>query len=155
MADPSPRLAVGLRDLIGRGTLTTVSTFASAGVGALLGVATCAAVRRVAPQSSTRLLALTLVPVALVYPAARRSTSGAGAATMREAAGVAAMALTAVAATRTERPGPVAAIGWLAHAGFDLWHDAGHGSLIPGWYPAFCAGYDVAVAADLVLRPQR
>lgn len=131
-----------------------MNTVASAGVGAVLGVATCAAVRRVAPQASTRVLAVALVPVALVYPAARRSTAGAGRETLHEVAGVATMALTAAAATRTERPALVAGAGWLAHAGFDLWHDAGHGSRIPRWYPAFCAGYDVAVAADLVLRPQ-
>lgn len=120
--------------------------------GAVLGKASAVAVRRLAPSASTRLLALSLMPVALVYPAARRSVSGSGAAVLREAGGVAAMAAVVAASRHTTRPAQVTAAGWLAHAAFDAWHDAGHGSRIPGWYPALCAGYDAGVAADLVTQ---
>lgn len=123
---------------------------AGATVGLALGKASAVAARRVAPGASTRLLAIALVPVALVYPVVRRSP-GDRAATLREAAGVGAMALAAAAAARSTRPELVTAAGWLAHAGFDAVHDAGPGSLLPGWYPAFCAGYDAGVAWDLVL----
>lgn len=123
-----------------------------AAVGAALGKASAAGLRRVAPDSSTRLLALALVPVALVYPAARRTASGSGAALLREAGGVLAMATVVAAARRTTKPEVVTAAGWLAHAGFDAVHDAGEGSRLPGWYPAFCAGYDAAVAADLLVH---
>jgi hypothetical protein len=42
----------------------------------------------------------------------------------------------------------------VAHAGFDaaFSHDA-TASRIPSWYPAACAGYDVAFAALLIGRP--
>jgi hypothetical protein len=67
----------------------------------------------------------------------------------REVLGVAAMA--AVAATaRGPRVRAVAVAGWLAHAGFDLAHDRGDGSLLPDWYPAACAGYDAAYAVVLL-----
>ncbi len=119
-------------------------------IGVGLGKASAVAVRRVAPSSSTRLLALTLVPVAVIYPAARKSVRGSGAAVARETAGVAAMAAVAAAAARTTRPEVVTAAGWIAHAGFDAVHGTDDSSRIPGWYPAFCAGYDFAVAADLL-----
>ncbi|MDO7867196.1 hypothetical protein [Nocardioides jiangxiensis] len=121
-------------------------------VGGALGKASAVAVRRIAPGSSTRLLTLALVPVALVYPVARRSATGSGGAVVREAGGVLAMAAVVAAARRTTRPELVTAAGWLAHAGFDAVHDPGHGSRLPDWYPAFCAGYDAGVAADLLRR---
>ncbi|HSX67431.1 hypothetical protein [Nocardioides sp.] len=120
-------------------------------VGAGLGKASALGVRRVAPGSSTRLLALSLVPVALVYPAARRSSARSCRAALQEAGGVLAMAAVVAAARRTTRPEVVTAAGWLAHAAFDVVHDAGDGSRLPGWYPAFCAGYDAGVAADLLM----
>ena len=117
-----------------------------------MGKASAVAVRRVAPDASTRLLALTLVPVALVYPAARRSAAGAGGAVLREAGGVLVMGAVVAASRRTTRPDLVTAAGWLAHAAFDAAHDPGEGSRLPAWYPAFCAGYDGGVAADLLRR---
>lgn len=119
-------------------------------VGAGLGKVSALGLRRVAPGSSTRLLALGLVPVALVYPAARRASARSSTAALREAGGVLAMAAVVAAARRTTRPEVVTATGWLAHAAFDVVHDAGEGSRLPGWYPAFCAGYDAGVAADLL-----
>lgn len=95
-----------------------------------------------------RLSALTLVPVALVYPLARRSVDD-RAAVAREVLGVVAMAAVASAA-RGPRVRRVAVAGWVAHAGFDLAHDRGEGSLLPDWYPAACAGYDAAYAAVLL-----
>jgi hypothetical protein len=53
-------------------------------------------------------------------------------------------------AARGPRVRRAAAAGWLAHAGFDLLHDRGSGSLLPDWYPAACAGYDAAYAAAVL-----
>lgn len=128
----------------------TPTDLAGLAVGAALGKASAAGVRRLVPSSSTQLLALTLVPVALIYPAARKSVRGSGAAVLREVTGVAAMTAVAAASRQTTRPEVVTAAGWLAHAGFDALHGTDHSSRIPGWYPALCAGYDVAVAADLL-----
>ena len=46
----------------------------------------------------------------------------------------------------------VIAAGWVAHAAFDHVHHAGPGGRLPKWYPALCAGYDIAFAA-MLLRP--
>jgi hypothetical protein len=94
--------------------------------------------------------ALALVPVALIYPLARNSLDDRHA-VIREVLGVAGMAAVAAAA-RGHRVRRVAAAGWLAHAGFDLLHDRGDGSLLPDWYPAACAGYDAAWASVMVSR---
>ncbi len=104
--------------------------------------------RRALGPRFERASALTLVPVALVYPLARRSVDD-RAAVAREALGVAAMAAVATAA-RGPRVRRVAVAGWLAHAGFDLVHDRGEGSRLPDWYPAACAGYDAAYAAVIL-----
>lgn len=63
------------------------------------------------------------------------------------------MALLATRALRRDRARQVAAWGWLAHAAFDLVHEPGDGSLLPDWYPAVCAGFDVGVAWDLLAHP--
>jgi hypothetical protein len=121
-------------------------------VAGLAGVVAGALVARLSRRALgprfDRASALTLVPVALIYPLARRSLEDRPAVT-RELLGVAAMTGVAVAA-RGPRVGRLAAAGWLAHAGFDLLHDRGDGSRLPDWYPAACAGYDAAYAAVLV-----
>jgi hypothetical protein len=42
------------------------------------------------------------------------------------------------------------AAGWASHAVFDALHHRNSGSNLPDWYPAVCAGFDAAVAAQLV-----
>ena len=116
--------------------------------GAAGGVVVARWSRRVLGPRFERASALTLVPVALVYPLARRSSEDRPA-VAREVLGVAAMAAVASAA-RGPRVRRVAVLGWLAHAGFDLVHDRGDDSRLPDWYPAACAGYDAAYAAVLL-----
>jgi hypothetical protein len=116
--------------------------------GAALGAVAARLSRRSLGPRFDRVSALSLVPVALIYPLARRSFEDRPAVN-REVLGVAAMAGVAVAA-RGPRVRRIAALGWLAHAGFDLVHDRGDGSRLPDWYPAACAGYDAAYAAVLL-----
>jgi hypothetical protein len=44
----------------------------------------------------------------------------------------------------------ILAAGWLAHAVFDAVHHRNDTSHLPGWYPAFCAGFDTVVAGQLI-----
>ena len=95
-----------------------------------------------------------LVIAAAIYPAARSGWKPGGA-VYRELGGLAAFgALSVAGARRTSAAGSLLlAGGWLAHAVFDVQHDSGPDSRIPSWYPAFCAGYDVGMAAALIARP--
>lgn len=120
------------------------------GVGG--GRLTAITMRAVMPASRSRVLAFSLVPVALVYPLARTAVRDKQA-VLREIGGVAAMAAATALAARSDRATRVTAWGWLAHAAFDLVHDPGRDSRLPGWYPALCAGFDAGVAWDLLARP--
>lgn len=121
--------------------------------GAASGLAVENLTRRLFPNARTELGAVGLLTAAVIYPAARGG-SRVSLAAAREVAGVA--AATAVVAQARGRGGRTAramiAAGWAAHAVFDAQHDAGPGSRLPRWYPALCAGYDLAFAAAL-LRP--
>jgi uncharacterized membrane protein YfcA len=121
-----------------------------AGVGG--GRLTAIALRAVVPASRSRVLSASLVPVALVYPLARTAVDDRRA-VLREVGGVAVMAAATALAARSDRSTRVTASGWLAHAAFDLVHDPGRDSRLPGWYPALCAGFDAGVAWDLLARP--
>jgi hypothetical protein len=95
-----------------------------------------------------RLAYAVYLPVAAaIYPVARRGSrrSHAGRIEIGALGAYAAFA----AAARDDR---VLAAGWASHAIFDAVHHGGDDSLIPDWYPAVCAGYDLAVAGVL-LRP--
>jgi hypothetical protein len=123
----------------------------SAAVGAIAGVGTDVLVEKVAPRHRTLALAAGLVTAAAIYPIARRKRSFGGP-LLREVAGlVTAGAVASMAAQeRSTRTRNLVAAGWAAHAAFDMLHDAGRDSAIPSWYPAMCAGYDLAVAGRLV-----
>ena len=96
-------------------------------------------------------LAAGMVAAAAIYPIAR-SRRPLGAPLARELAGlVATGAIASMAARSTQsRARRLVAAGWAAHAAFDMVHDRGEDSRIPSWYPAMCAGYDLAIAARLV-----
>jgi hypothetical protein len=123
----------------------------SAAIGAVLGVGTDVATERAAPRHRAMALAGGLVGAAAIYPIARRKRR-LGAPLAREVAGLlatGAIASVAARSTQTKARNLVAA-GWAAHAAFDMVHDSGADSRIPSWYPAMCAGYDLAVASRLV-----
>ena len=124
---------------------------ASAAIGAVAGIGTDVLAEKVAPRHRTMILAAGLVTAAAIYPIARRRRPFGGP-LLREAAGlVAAGAIASVAAQdRSTRTRNLVAAGWAAHAAFDVLHEPGRDSAIPSWYPAMCAGYDLAVAGRLV-----
>lgn len=126
---------------------------AAIAVGAISGLAVENTARKLFPRARTGLGSFGLVTAAAIYPAARSGSRG-SAASARELAGVAAALGLTLAARR--RGGLLArtliAAGWAAHAAFDAKHDAGPDGRLPDWYPALCAGYDLAFAGAL-LRP--
>jgi hypothetical protein len=123
----------------------------SAAIGAVAGIGTDVMTEHRPSKQRAMLLAGGLIVAAAIYPLARRERRP-GAALTREIAGlVASGAILAAAARATPTQARnVVAAGWAAHALFDAVHDSGHDSLIPNWYPAMCAGYDLAIAARLV-----
>lgn len=128
-----------------------MNTTLSAGIGAALGIGTDLLSESRPPKHRAMILAGGLVVAAAIYPTARRNRK-LDAAVAREIAGlVASGAIVTTAAQSTPRRARnVVAAGWAAHAVFDMVHDGGPDSLIPSWYPAMCAGYDLAVAGRLV-----
>jgi hypothetical protein len=95
-----------------------------------------------------------LAIAAAIYPLARSGWEPDDA-VYRELAALGAFGALSVAGARAAGPAGsrLLAAGWLAHAVFDAAHDTGDDSRIPSWYPAVCAGYDVAMAAALLARP--
>jgi hypothetical protein len=56
----------------------------------------------------------------------------------------------AAPAVQRDSPGLLGA-GWLAHTTWDAVHHRGRGpTRVRSWYPPFCIGYDVALAAPLL-----
>ncbi|PTL60695.1 hypothetical protein C7Y72_03285 [Paraconexibacter algicola] len=99
------------------------------------------------------LLGAGLPVAAAIYPAAR-SGDRHGHHARREVAALAAYSAWVLASSRADRDraARLLAAGWASHAAFDALHDGGGHSLIPAWYPALCAGYDVVIAAGLLQR---
>lgn len=122
-------------------------------VGAASGLAIENAARKYFPNARTNLGAAGLMTAAAIYPATRKG-SRVSLASAREVAAVA--ATTGLITKAHGRGGMTAraliAGGWAAHALFDAQHTLGPGGRLPRWYPALCAGYDLAFAAAL-LRP--
>jgi hypothetical protein len=94
----------------------------------------------------------------VIYPAARVGRSADAGVARREWLALGATVVVLVATGRGhQRPGRAArravAAGWVGHAIFDNLHERGRTSRLPDWYPAVCAGYDVALAALLLRGP--
>jgi hypothetical protein len=121
--------------------------------GAVSAAGAVATIDRATPGQRRPLLAGGLLTAAAIYPLARRSRA-LGPALTRELTAM--VAFGAVALVGLRQAGPtgtrILAAGWAAHAVFDAAHDCGEDSLIPSWYPALCAGYDLVIAASLVKR---
>lgn len=121
----------------------------SALVGVGCGELTVRVARRI-PAEQVVLHAAGIAVVAAIYPAARRhwrlDRSSAG-----EVLGVIGYGAASVVAARRPRPQAkrLLAAVWASHALFDLTHGHDENSRLPRWYPAWCAGYDLAVAGHL------
>ena len=123
--------------------------------GAALGVTTdrflvIKSDRRRVPASAAILLA-----AAAIYPLSDRIRGRDAGVFTREASAItAAVGLMLIVQRLPDRPArAVTAAGWLLHAAFDQVHERGTRSRLPNWYPALCAGYDVAMAAMLSRAP--
>lgn len=124
------------------------STLAVA-VGALAAAATDRSLR--ARSQRTLLSGALLVVAALAYPLADKGLGAEPEVLARELGAIGAtLAACAVASAVSPRAGrAVVATGWVLHAAFDRLHRRGNDSRLPAWYPALCAGYDFAMAAQL------
>jgi peptidoglycan/LPS O-acetylase OafA/YrhL len=131
--------------------MSVSKTVMSIAAGLALAGASESALARFAPRHRIPLLGIGLGAAAAVYPLAR-SQRPRTAPVVREMTALAVFgAIGAIAAhSPSSSVGRVVAAGWVAHALFDLVHDTGEHSRIPGWYPAFCAGYDLGVTAILL-----
>ena len=124
----------------------------SASVGISAALAVDHVIDRRLPGKRVMLQAAGLTAAAVIYPAARRRRT-ASLAMLRELSALAGFGALSSAAARNPDTAAAAkwlAAGWTAHAAFDFAHDGGEHSLIPAWYPALCAGYDLATAAKLL-----
>ncbi len=91
-----------------------------------------------------------LVVAALVYVVAA-ARLGAGKALLVEAAGLAAFGTVALVGLLFSPL--VVALGWVVHAAWDVVLHSGSGrpGIVPGWYPALCVGFDLALGAYLAI----
>jgi hypothetical protein len=126
-------------------------------LAATAGVAGAIATDRAASTRGRRervvALGLGLAGAAAVYPLARTGLSDRRAAAGEVVALASYGAAGVLAARRAGTDGHlIAGAGWLLHAVFDLVQGEGEESRLPGWYPALCAGFDVAVAGLLAGR---
>ena len=132
--------------------MTNARNIFSAGIGMGAALAVDSLVSRRGGGQRVVLQAAGLTTAALIYPAARTQRS-VSLAMLRELAALAGFGVLSAAAAGNRDTASAArwlAAGWTAHAAFDFAHDGGEGSLIPAWYPALCAGYDLATAAKLL-----
>jgi hypothetical protein len=134
-----------------------VTTMAGLGAGAGLAYATDRFTRRrLSPSVRVPLAWAGLVVAALIYPAGRRRPRR-GLAASVEWLAVGASVAGGVAGLRlpADQQRKAVAGAWASHALFDALHRRGSRSLIPGWYPATCAGFDLALAGLLLAGDRR
>lgn len=147
-------MAVDFAELVSKtaGMENRVSTGSSlcgcaVGVGAAL--LADGLISRRSPHRDVLWAAIGLMTAALVYPLARRRVG------LDRAEAWAVLSAGAIASVSIARPGRssrlLLGLGWICHALFDA--ACGHNSStwrLPRWYPAFCAGFDIAYGARLV-----
>ena len=118
--------------------------------GAGLGLLSAEPVRRLGGRRGVLGAGASLVTAAVIYPAARRDHGLSGALVVEAGVVLATTALAAVAAGGSPATGRrLLAVGWASHALFDLGQGPSADSRLPSWYPAVCAGYDLAFAARI------
>lgn len=111
------------------------------------------AVSRTMPNARTESAAAGLLTAAAIYPLARRRGFGS---LGEKVVLLGASGVVAAAAAMPKQRTQLIAGGWIAHAAFDAaFRDDANVSRIPSWYPAMCAGYDVALGASLLVPAQR
>lgn len=126
---------------------TGVQNVLGLAVGAAAAVGVDKLTAEVMPARRLDGAALGLLTAAGIYPAARRRGFGTR---TEKAVLIAAGAVVAAAVAMPARRARLLAAGWIAHAGFDALFMPHDESRIPSWYPAVCAGYDLALGARLL-----
>lgn len=132
----------------------TATDLVAATFGAAGAVGTDRLARVGGPRRQVVSLGMGLAGAAAVYPLARTGVADrrAFAAELLALASYGTMGV--LAAQRADSDGRlIAGAGWLLHAVFDLVQGRGQDSRLPRWYPALCAGYDVALVGLLATRP--
>lgn len=125
------------------------STGAALLAGAVLGLATDAMALALPRQQARRLSGATLAAAGGVY-LGFAVADGRRSALLVQTGEV--LGFTALAALAVQRDSPgLLGAGWLAHTTWDALHYRSRGSTrVRTWYPPFCIGYDVALAAPLL-----
>jgi hypothetical protein len=120
-------------------------------VGAVFGVLTDVAIQARWPRSRVPASAAILVAAAAAYPLARLGKAESPGGPRREWVALGAtVGVFVVSRSSSDRVSfPLTAAAWVGHAVFDGVHERGEASLLPGWYPALCAGYDLGMATML------
>ena len=119
-------------------------------VGIIIGIANIAVVQRYIPQFEKNTWGISLILVALIY-VAFLLRGGEGNWLWIEPAGVVFYGIFAVVGM-TRSPATLG-VGWLLHAFWDAGIHSGDGAhFVPGWYPGFCLGFDLAVGLYLLTR---
>jgi Family of unknown function (DUF6010) len=122
------------------------STGAALLAGAVLGLATDAVMLALPRQQARRLSGAALAAAAGVY-LGFAVADGRRSALLVQVGEV--LSFTALAALAVQRDSPgLLGVGWLAHTTWDALHHRGRGSTrVRSWWPPFCVGYDMALAA--------
>lgn len=119
-------------------------------VGLAAAFAADRAAGRLFPEHRERIHGLGLLGAAAIYPAAHRWGHEGGGASY-ELAGLAGFGAVGLHGWRRgARAAPVVAAGWATHMLFDARFGHGPATRLPAWYPAMCAGYDLAIAGLLL-----
>lgn len=121
-------------------------------IGAVLGVASVLLARRVRGESW--LYSATVILLPLIYSGFALATGDVGVVLWELMVG-APFIIGGVACLLLRVPGSALVVGvlWVAHAVFDITHDAlfvNEG--VPGWYPFFCAALDLVIGLYVLRR---
>lgn len=117
--------------------------------GAVLGLATDAVVLALPRQQARRLSGAGLAATGGVY-LGFGVADGRRSALLVQAGELLGFTTLAAVAVQRDSPGLLGA-GWLAHPIWDALHYRGRGpTRVRPWFPAFCVGYDLALAAPLL-----
>jgi hypothetical protein len=119
-------------------------------LGGMLALALAAFANRRSAHHAVRVYATALIVAALIYVAFALIGRASGAWLLVEMGGVALFGAAAAVGRRVWSP--TLAIGWAAHVAWDLaLHRIGDGAAYtPWWYPWFCVGFDLTLAACIL-----
>jgi hypothetical protein len=121
-------------------------------IGAVAGVASHYAIRRLPGSRQRQVSAAGLAGAAMIYVVGAALAGSRRQFVTYLVAGIpySALAIAALQASPVQARRLLAG-GWMAHAAVDWTHQRLHGNAVPDWYPAVCFGFDVAFAGATLL----